>query len=331
MWRRFLISLVAALGVPVAFFAFSEMLGQTPPKARMSSRTAGAAGTKNGASLRREPDLKGQDNPAEVESAGLTAADFTRHVRQLRKRAPSDIFTIVVEPPFVVIGDEEPQHVVDRSKGTVRWAVDQLKESFFQKQPAEILDIWLFKDKASYEKHARELFGGTPATPYGYYSSQHKALVMNIATGGGTLVHEIVHPFVAADFPQCPAWLNEGLGSLFEQCGMVNGRIQGFTNWRLAGLQKAILKRGLPPFETLCSTTTEEFYDDPNGTNYAQARYLCYYLQERNLLRRFYREFRAGCAEDPTGYKTLLDVLGPKDPLKFQKEWEEYVLGLHFP
>ena len=40
---------------------------------------------------------------------------------------------------------------------------------------------------------------------------------MNIATGGGTLVHEIVHPFVEANFPGCPTWFNEGLGSLYEQ------------------------------------------------------------------------------------------------------------------
>ena len=35
---------------------------------------------------------------------------------------------------------------------------------------------------------------------------------MNISTGGGTLVHEIVHPFIEANFPACPPWLNEGLG-----------------------------------------------------------------------------------------------------------------------
>ena len=51
---------------------------------------------------------------------------------------------------------------------------------------------------------------------------------MNISTGGGTLVHEIVHPFVAANFPNCPAWFNEGLGSLYEQSGEVNGAIHGY-------------------------------------------------------------------------------------------------------
>ena len=273
--------------------------------------------------LEKRPELK----PAE----GLTAADFAQHIMQLKKKLPHDGFTVIVQKPFVVIGDEPPATVQGRSERTVKWAVDNLKASFFKKEPREILDIWLFKDKESYEKHATALFGSRPTTPYGYFSSRHKALVMNISTGGGTLVHEIVHPFVAADFPACPSWLNEGMGSLFEQCGTVDGRIEGFTNWRLAGLQKAIKGKRLPTFKALCSTTRAEFYDDPHGTNYAQARYLCYYLQEHDLLRKFYRRFRANVESDPTGYKTLMSVLGTKDMTRFQGEWEGYVLKLRYP
>jgi len=154
---------------------------------------------------------------------------------------------------------------------------------------------------------------------------------MNIATGGGTLVHEIVHPFMAANFPACPAWFNEGLGSLYEQCGERDGRIRGRTNWRLAGLQKAIRKKQVPPFKTLCSTTDGQFYSQDKGTNYAQARYLCYYLQEHGLLRKFYHCFRADSEKDPTGYNTLKRVLGREDMGAFKKEWEAYVLKLRFP
>ncbi len=136
---------------------------------------------------------------------------------------------------------------------------------------------------------------------------------MNIATGGGTLVHEIVHPFVAANFPECPAWFNEGLGSLYEQSGEEDGRIVGYTNWRLHGLQEAIRKKRVPSFKTLCSTTTDEFYEKDRGTNYAQARYLCYYLQQHGLLRKFYHRFYADRKKDPTGYATLQEILGRSD------------------
>jgi hypothetical protein len=144
-------------------------------------------------------------------------------------------------------------------------------------------------------------------------------------------VHEIVHPFVAANFPECPAWFNEGLGSLYEQSDERKGRIIGRTNWRLEGLQKAIGKRRVPDFRSLLATTHREFYNDERGTNYAQARYLCYYLQEHDLLVKFYERFRADCRQDPSGHATLCAVLGRDDLEEFQKEWERYVLDLRFP
>jgi hypothetical protein len=152
--------------------------------------------------------------------------------------------------------------------------------------------------------------------------------VMNIETGGGTLVHEIVHPFVEANFPDCPPWLNEGLGSLYEQSGEQEGHIVGYTNWRLPGLQRDIRRGRLKPFRELLAMDGRAFYDDAAGTNYAQARYLCYYLQERGLLTRFYREFHRSRAADPTGFDTLKRVLGEPDMDAFEKRWEKFVLGL---
>ena len=258
-------------------------------------------------------------------------ADFTRHLDRLKPKIPARGFTAVVEPPFVVIGDESPDVVQRRANRTVKWAVDLLKKAYFKKDPRHIIDIWLFKDKASYEKHAKQLFGHQPDTPYGYYSAESRALIMNIRTGGGTLVHEIVHPFVAANFPNCPAWFNEGLGSLYEQCNEVDGRIVGLTNWRLAGLQIAIRKDKVPSFKTLLSTTNHQFYQQDPGTNYSQARYLCYYLQQHNLLRKYYHRFHANRAKDPSGYNTLVEILGRDDVDAFKTEWEAYVLKLRFP
>jgi len=257
----------------------------------------------------------------------FTDADFASHVERLKKKLPGRGFTIIIQSPFVVIGDGTPAAVKSQAE-TVRWAVDKLKQDYFEKDPAEILDIWLFKNEASYRKHARALFGDEPDTPYGYYSSAHKALVMNIETGGGTLVHEIVHPFVEANFPDCPAWFNEGLGSLYEQSGEAAGHIYGYTNWRLPGLQQAIRRHIVPSFETLMATDTRAFYNEDKGTNYGQARYLCYYLQERGLLVKFYKEFKANHKNDPTGYQTLRAVLNETDMSAFQKKWEKFVLDL---
>ena len=254
--------------------------------------------------------------------------DFARHVDELKKKLPSAEFTIVIQPPFVVIGDESEAVVKAHSENTVKWTVDRLKQDYFAKDPKEILDIWLFKDAASYERNALALFGEQPTTPYGYYSSRHKALIMNISTGGGTLVHEIVHPFVEANFPDCPPWLNEGLGSLYEQSGEVNGHIHGYTNWRLPGLQAAIKAGNVPSFKALMSLDSRAFYHDDKGINYGQSRYLCYYLQQRGLLVRYYRDFVNQQKNDPTGYKTLMRVLTVRDMTAFQRSWEKFVLSL---
>ncbi|MCY2932380.1 MAG: C39 family peptidase [Planctomycetota bacterium] len=273
---------------------------------------------------------------APAAGAAPDAAALAQHCRTLKGTIPKEGgFRMVVQRPFVVIGDETAADgrdaVAFRAKQTVQWASERLMRDYFPKCPDEIIDVWLFKDADSYTRHAKELFGETPSTPYGYFSSEHNALVMNIATGGGTLVHEMVHPFMAANFPACPSWFNEGLASLYEQCEDRDGHIAGRTNWRLAGLQKAIRAKSVPSFKALTATTTSEFYNKDRGTNYAQARYLCYYLQEQGKLREYYQAFRAAAAADPTGYATLQKTLGAADMDQFKKDWETWVLKLRFP
>ena len=277
--------------------------------------------------LRMEPRKIVKDEPA----ASLTTADFAQHVMSLRAKLPGAGFTIVVQPPFVVIGDEPPQTVRMRAERTVKWAVDKLKQDYFAKDPTEILDVWLFRDKASYERNAKALFNEAPHTPFGYYSAENKALVMNIETGGGTLVHEIVHPYMRANFPACPDWFNEGMGSLYEQASERAGHIVGLTNWRLAGLQKAIKAGIVPEFPEMMGATGLHFYGDDPGTNYAQARYLCYYLQEKGLLIDFYKQFVKNEPQDHHGVATLKKILKKDDLVKFKKEWEKFVMGLRFP
>jgi hypothetical protein len=262
-------------------------------------------------------------------------AEYAARVKRLRETLPAG-FTVVVEKPFVVAGDDTPDNVVTAVK-TVAWAVEHLKKEYFANDPVDLIDIYLFKDRASYDKYTWDLFREKPDTPYGYYSPGRKALVMNIATGGGTLVHEIVHPFVAANFPRkdgqslCPPWFNEGLGSLYEQSTARNDRIVGLTNWRLEGLQKAIREKQVPTFKDLCALSPDAFYGDARGVNYAAARYLLYYLQEKDLLKPYYAAFLKNFDQDPTGYQTLIGILKERDMPAFQERWAAWVMTLKYP
>lgn len=263
----------------------------------------------------------------------FTEAQYAQHIQALRKRLASlelGHLHVRVEQPFVVVGDGTPADLA-RSAQTVRWAADMLEQDFFERRPTKILDIYLFTSAASYERGVKKLTGEAPGTPYGFYSRSDNGLFMNIATGGGTLVHEIVHPYVEADFPSAPPWLNEGLGSLFEQSSERGGHIVGLTNWRLAGLQKTIASGDVPSFKALTRLSPTAFYGDDSGTHYAQSRYLLYYLQQQGVLRDFYKAFRAAAAKDPSGYATLTKALGETDMAAFQARWQRYVAGLRFP
>jgi hypothetical protein len=259
-----------------------------------------------------------------------TAADYAQHLMALKDKLPAH-FHMEIIPPFVVIGDGAEADLHRFAQGTVTWAVEKLKADYFEKDPDEILDIYLFQNAESYQKYAKSLFGDEPDTPYGYYSPAHQALIMNIATGGGTLVHEIVHPFVRANVPNAPPWFNEGLGSLYEQSSERDGHIVGLTNWRLTGLQKA-LKQGLvPSIQVLTAQDSDAFYSgEHDATNYGQARYLLYYLQEHGLLADFYKRFMANRGTDPTGYRSLVQTLGERDMAVFEKKWARWVMGLRF-
>ena len=290
-----LLKLVLLIAAPIAAPIAAQERRREPP------RLAPRAAVRRAPRRRSQESARGQESVRAQESHRCQNRDLAGRAAELRRKYGSLGFTVVTEAPFVVIGDEGDAAVRRWAESTIRWAVHRLRADFFDKDPDEVLDVWLFKDRASYEKNTLEIFGEEPTTPFGFYAATHQALIMNIATGGGTLVHEIVHPFVHANFPSCPAWFNEGLGSLFEHCGDHEGHIIGYTNWRLEGIQEAIRKKTLRSIESLLATTDDEFYGDDRGTNYAQARYLCYYLQQRGLLVKFYRAFRAAADTDPTG------------------------------
>ena len=283
---------------------------------------------------RSEPDPPLRDRPMAGKPGGpggdaSAVTELAARVGALRDAYEREGYTVLAEPPFAVIGDEAPDEVRAHAEGTVRWAMTRLRE-FFPADPVRLVDVWLFANEASYRRGAKKIFGDDPDTPYGYYSPEHAALIMNIGSGGGTLVHEMVHPLMEANFPACPAWFNEGLASLYEQCGDKDGKIWGYTNWRLPDLQDAIARGAVPSFETLLSTTDREFYGSDPGTNYAQARYLCFWLQAHGKLRPFFHDFVAGAGDDPTGIATLRRHVGD-DLDDFHARWSTYTAGLRWP
>jgi len=261
-----------------------------------------------------------------TERRPATEKELARDAERIRKLL-GDGFIVELEKPFVVAGNISRADFTQIKTGTILESYDAFYRQFFTVKPSHILRVYLFKDDRTYRAYAKKLFGDEPETPYGYYSSRDRSLIMNIGTGTGTLVHEMTHALIESDFPQVPAWFNEGLGSLFEQCMFTEHGLKGLVNWRLPILRKAIADKRLTGLRKLVSTTRHEFYQDEKGAHYAEARYFCMYIQELGLLEKFYKEFRANHKDDPTGARTLEKLLG-KSLDKVQPDWLKWVATL---
>ena len=252
-----------------------------------------------------------------------TQEDLEKRAGELQKKLKGQGFQVMVEAPFVIVGDESLAKVKTRAN-FVHWVVSLIEADYFSKQPDKLIEIWLFRNIKTFKAGAKKFFDDEPDTPYGYYSSDDNALVMNIGPGAGTLSHELVHPYIEANFPAAPSWFNEGLASLYEQPREKDHHMWGTTNWRLPGLQKMIKDDSLPTLRTLLTTTSDEFYKAEFDA-YAYARFLCQYLQDHGKLHDFYKKFVAD--SDTTGVTALEKTVG-MDLEKFQPTFNKWALGL---
>jgi hypothetical protein len=217
---------------------------------------------------------------------------------------------VIVESPFVIAGDMSQQQLEQWSEQTIRPASAALANRYFQKHPDQPITVLLFSTKESYEHYAHQLYRDRGISIYGYYKPRERTLVMNIATGGGTLVHELTHALIAFDCPQVPDWFNEGFASLHEQCRFRKDEagpyIEGLVNWRLPRLQQELEAERLPALADFIRD--DDFRGEREGVNYAQARYFCLFLQQRGLLEDYYAALRRHIARDPHGAQAMRDV-----------------------
>jgi len=242
-----------------------------------------------------------------------------------RDRLAEEHFASLVAPPFVLAGDGGEAKLRAYRDQTVLAAARALHATYFDAQPNEPILILLFESEPPYRRLAKKWFDEDDVPHFGFCRSDG-VMLMNISTGGGTLVHEIVHALIKPDFPTVPTWFNEGLASLYEQCNMDGDHITGLKNWRLPALKQAIRDKQLRSIEEMIRDPN--FYGEHQGLNYAQARYLLMYLQEKGKLRDFYRDFRAHAKDDPMGIETLRATVAPQTLAEFERQWRAWVMAL---
>lgn len=258
------------------------------------------------------------------------AADCEATAAELKPRLGAEC-SLIVRTPFVIAGDMDESQLLIWHTRTIAPAARSLGNNYFRKSPSAPITVLLFNGEQSYDSYAKSLFGDQGISVYGYYKPERRTLVMNIATGGGTLIHELTHALIDFDFPRAPDWFNEGLASLYEQSRFLpnDDGLEGLPNWRLPLLQEAVAQKRLGTLETLF--TTDDFRGANIGLNYAQARYFCLYLQEKKLLAEFYRRFRATHADDTRGSAAAKSLFPDRSWEEIDRDYHEFVTSLRPP
>lgn len=264
------------------------------------------------------------DTASAAESLRLACEQI---VAELRPRLGGEC-QIIVREPFVIAGDMSADALDKWYMQTIGPAARAMARSYFPTLPDKPITVLLFSGEERYAHYARSLFGEEGISIYGYYKRGSRVLVMNIGTGGGTLVHELTHALIDFDLPEMPDWLNEGLASLHEQCHIREDEsgIDGLENWRLAGLQDAIARGRLRSLESLIGDN--DFRDSDMGINYAQARYFALYLQRQSLLEDFVRRFRHNRHDDPLAIETVLATFPGRSWREIDEAFQKWALEL---
>jgi hypothetical protein len=216
---------------------------------------------------------------------------------------------VVVHPPYVLAGDVSTADLDRCYQQTILPTALALSTSYFDRAPDAPITILMFASADSYREHARRLDGRDASNYHGYFEQSKRRVMLNLATGDGTLAHELTHARAQFDFPDMPEWFDEGLASLHEESRFADGgrRLVGLSNWRLYYLMQALRGDTLPTLDELLAA--RDVRPAQQAIDYAYARYVCLYLQEHGLLEPFYRKFRATSATDPTGAMALCELL----------------------
>lgn len=260
------------------------------------------------------------------------ASDRERRAKVAKEELGPRTVTTVVSDVFVVIGAPGWQGAgFDQSVGLMRGSMAGYMNNRFGKKPAQAISVYLFPEATSYESFCKKKYAAPCIAHYGFYQPGDRYMVMNIGLGLGTLTHEIVHPLVETDFPEAPTWLNEGIASVFEAPVITKpGEIHGAKNWRHPRLKRALqsaAERDTTKLDVMFAMSDEAFRGSDEDLHYAQARYVCQWLDERGKLWAFYQRWRDNVTTDPRGNKAFHEVMG-MSPAEANAAWTKWTLAL---
>jgi len=255
--------------------------------------------------------------------AGLDRArDIADRLQAARDLFGADVHTRVLDGTFVLAG--KPAPLLDRAAALLERALPQLYKGRFTRHDMDPVTVLLFPTDEGYGAYVAR-FGGSPHD-WGIFNVRTRVIAVKGSGGDAflpTLLHEVVHPIMAADFPRDQVWFEEGVASLFEAPmfaadGSLRVVLKNRRQDRLRAAFRSPTERDEVTLPKLFAMDAAAFNARVDGgtdqsrhsRNYALARSFCAWLEEKGKLWEFYRAWRDGVGGDKRGEKVFEGVMG---------------------
>lgn len=236
----------------------------------------------------------------------------------------------VIRGPFVLIAAQTEAELAEWYTHFIRSSVAAMYDEYFDTPVSAPVVILMFADEESYLRFGHSHSSHREVSVYGYYKPATRTIVVNLAAGEGTLIHELTHALMDFDYPDAPRWLNEGIASLHEECRidmlLDQHLLQPLDNWRLRILQDAVRSGRVVTTPELMASAMA---GDEEAIHYAQARYLCMFLRQRGQLPKVYRRFRQEMPDQTEATELLERLLrhaGWQDFADFDQQFQRWVV-----
>jgi hypothetical protein len=182
----------------------------------------------------------------------------------------------------------------------------QFYKSFYNlRAPDKLISVYLMPDQKSLQKIARKIHGIDVGNATLGYSLLSDLSLLGISSPDhvGTLYHELFHLIVRTDAGDIPAWLDEGLASLYSVYHWNSDILEGSqSTWRLNQLRHDYLSAThtrLPLLKELINFNWEEYNGGEEinlcnaSVNDALSNHFMIYLQQKELLQPLVAAFKS--------------------------------------
>lgn len=270
-------------------------------------------------------------------AAGLFPANQREQVQAYfaKKYKDHDLF---VSSPFVLLRKKVTTSTEGRpslqefyNKHIAPFLTDLRLDYFDRQSTQNFIPVYLFESSGEedadkkFSTYCEGLHFRSSGARQSYYHKIDNSIVVHVRDEKPNFMHELVHALLAADFPEAPAWLAEGISSLYGWTGAAGP----LNNYQMIYMQEVMKRYGCAvPIDQLLFLPFQEMEESfSSGIYRASTRYFCLFLNEKQLLSKVYRDIR----DEKKRPRQAIEFAFSRPLHKVQLEWHVWIEELSSP